>query len=177
MRTQDVTLRTCRRRWMIGRIGERGSGISVLAARHDDNDIYIYIYNHPWTDCFIVSHFFSVARHVGRLKLGLQPGQLYVRLSNLPLSQQVNHVSSGIIRQYVVAFVCLHFALPDTKVFNSFEELCIMRCATVRFLHQSLQPPWGWVYIIIHRLFRFITHTHTHTHTYTHTHTHIYIYI
>ena len=27
---------------MIGRSGERGSGISVLAARHDD-DIYMYI--------------------------------------------------------------------------------------------------------------------------------------
>ena len=43
MRTQDVTLKTCRRRWMIGRSGERGSGISVLAAWHDDDDIYIYI--------------------------------------------------------------------------------------------------------------------------------------
>ena len=29
---------------MIGRSGERGSGISVLAARHDDDDKYIYIY-------------------------------------------------------------------------------------------------------------------------------------
>ena len=38
VRTQDVTLKTCRRRWMIGRSGERGSGISVLAARHDDDD-------------------------------------------------------------------------------------------------------------------------------------------
>ena len=36
VRTQDVTLKTCRRRWMIGRSGERWSGISVLAARHDD---------------------------------------------------------------------------------------------------------------------------------------------
>ena len=27
---------------MIGRCGERGSGISVLAARHDD-EIYIYL--------------------------------------------------------------------------------------------------------------------------------------
>ena len=35
---RDVTLKTCRRRWMIGRRGERGSGISVLAARHDDYD-------------------------------------------------------------------------------------------------------------------------------------------
>ena len=33
--TQDVTLKTCRRRWMIGRSGDRWSGISVLAARHD----------------------------------------------------------------------------------------------------------------------------------------------
>ena len=41
VRTQDVTLKTCRRQWMIGRSGERGSGISVLATRHD---IYIYIY-------------------------------------------------------------------------------------------------------------------------------------
>ena len=38
MRTQDVNLKTCRRRWMIGRNGERGSGISALAARHDDDD-------------------------------------------------------------------------------------------------------------------------------------------
>ncbi len=30
---------------MFGRNGERGSGISALAARHDDDDdIYIYIY-------------------------------------------------------------------------------------------------------------------------------------
>ena len=36
VRTQDVTLKTCRRRWMIGRNGERGSRISALAARHDD---------------------------------------------------------------------------------------------------------------------------------------------
>ena len=34
---RDVTPKTCRRRWMIGRRGERGSGISMLAARHDDD--------------------------------------------------------------------------------------------------------------------------------------------
>ena len=38
VRIQDVTLKTCRRRWVIGRSGERGSGISVLAARHDEDD-------------------------------------------------------------------------------------------------------------------------------------------
>ena len=34
---RDVTLKTCQRWWMIGRRGERGSGISMLAARHDDD--------------------------------------------------------------------------------------------------------------------------------------------
>ena len=43
--------------------------------------IYIYIYCHLQTDCFVVSQLFSVARHVGRLKLGSKPTQLYVRLS------------------------------------------------------------------------------------------------
>ena len=38
VRIRDVALKTCLRRWTIGRSGERGSGISVLAARHDDDD-------------------------------------------------------------------------------------------------------------------------------------------
>ena len=38
VRTQDVTQKTCRGRWTIGKSGERGSRISVLAARLDDDD-------------------------------------------------------------------------------------------------------------------------------------------
>ena len=38
VRIRDVALKTCQRRWTIGRSGERGSGISVLAARHDDDE-------------------------------------------------------------------------------------------------------------------------------------------
>ena len=60
--------------------------------------IYIYIHCHPQTDCFLVSQLFCLARHVGRLKLGLKPTQLYVRLSIIPLRQQAYHFSSGIIR-------------------------------------------------------------------------------
>ena len=45
--------------------------------------------NYPQTHCFVVSQFFSVARPIGRLKLG---SKLYVRLSLIPLSQQANHV-------------------------------------------------------------------------------------
>ena len=38
VRIRDVALKTYQRRWTIGRSGERGSGISVLAAWHDDDD-------------------------------------------------------------------------------------------------------------------------------------------
>ena len=38
VRMRDVALGTCQKRWMIGRSGKRGSGISVLAARHDDDE-------------------------------------------------------------------------------------------------------------------------------------------
>ena len=37
MRIGDVAQKTCQRRRTIGKSGERGSGISVLAARHDDD--------------------------------------------------------------------------------------------------------------------------------------------
>ena len=38
VRIRDVALKTCQRRWTIGRNGERGSMISVQAARHDNDD-------------------------------------------------------------------------------------------------------------------------------------------
>ena len=41
VRIQDVALKTCQRRWTIGRSGERESRISVLVARHDDDDTHI----------------------------------------------------------------------------------------------------------------------------------------
>ena len=37
VRIQDVVLKTYLGRWTIGRSGERGSGISVLPARYDDD--------------------------------------------------------------------------------------------------------------------------------------------
>ena len=43
VRIRDVVQKTCRRRGTIGKSGERASGISVLLARHDDdNDDDIY---------------------------------------------------------------------------------------------------------------------------------------
>ena len=48
---QDVALKTCRERWTIEMGGERGSGRSVLPARHDeDDDILFRKTNNPkWT--------------------------------------------------------------------------------------------------------------------------------
>ena len=41
VRIRDVALETCQRRWTVGRSGERWPGISMLAARHDDDDYYV----------------------------------------------------------------------------------------------------------------------------------------
>ena len=46
VRRRDVALKTCQRRWTIGSSGERGSGISVLAARHDDDDEIVPVLLH-----------------------------------------------------------------------------------------------------------------------------------
>ena len=43
----DVTLKTCRKQLTIERGGERGSGISVLMARCDDDDVSS---NYPYKD-------------------------------------------------------------------------------------------------------------------------------
>ena len=42
VRIRHIALKTSRRRWTIGGSGERGLGISVLAARHDDDDFLGY---------------------------------------------------------------------------------------------------------------------------------------
>ena len=39
VRIRDVTQKTCLRRWTIGKSGKRGSGISVLPAHDDDDDL------------------------------------------------------------------------------------------------------------------------------------------
>ena len=112
--------------------------------------IYIYIYCHPQTDCFVVSQLFSVAIHVGRLKLGSKPAQLYVRLSIIQLSQQTNHVSSGIIRHYVAALVCLHFCLTGYQSAQFVRRALHYASGKRKFLHQSARSTLGSVYIYIY---------------------------
>ena len=113
--------------------------------------IYICVYCHPQTDCFVVLQPFGVDRHVGRLKLGLKPIQFYVRLCIIPLSQQANHVSSGIIRHYIVPFVCLHFCLSGYQSAQFIGRALYYANSSRKIRRQSVQPPWGGVYIVIHR--------------------------
>ena len=52
VRIQDVVQKTCLRRWTTGKSGERGSGISVLPARYDNDDsIQHYSFAH-WYDSY-----------------------------------------------------------------------------------------------------------------------------
>ena len=104
------------------------------------------------TDCFAVSQLFSVARHVGRFKLGSKPAQIYVRLCILLISQQMTYGSSGIIRHYVVAFICLQFGLLNTRVLNSLEELCITVVAAVNsFARVFTTPRKGWISSVLRK--------------------------
>ena len=104
--------------------------------------MYTYIYCHPQTVSFVVSQLFCVVIHVGRLKLRSKPAQLYIRLSIIELSQQVNHISSGIIRHFVVSFIFWHFCLSRYQHHAS---------GSCKFLRQNAQPLWGSIYIVIHR--------------------------
>ena len=88
--------------------------------------IYIYIYSHPQTDCFVLSELFSVARHVGRLKLGSKPVQLYVRLSIRLLGQQAYHVGKGNYKvlcreqqqQRPFVYIFIPYRLPECSILS-----------------------------------------------------------
>ena len=109
--------------------------------------IYIYIYMLSFTDRL----FRRITTFQCRLKLGSKPAQLYVRLGTIPLSQQVNHVSSGIIRHYVVAFVCLHFCQTGYQSAQFIRRALHYANGGRKFLRRNAQHPWGNVYIVIHR--------------------------
>ena len=65
VRIRDVTLKTCQKRWTIGRCGERESGVSVLAAREeeddDNDDIILLVW---WLECTPMTRETGVQSHV-----------------------------------------------------------------------------------------------------------------
>ena len=94
VRIQDVVLKTYLGRWTIGRSGERGSGISVLPARYDDDDTYMWNHNihflHNDDDKFVTTHkgiFFLSNPQLSRLLLPSATHRytyIHVTASNLP---------------------------------------------------------------------------------------------
>ena len=105
LRIRGVDLKTCRKRWTIGRGGKRGSRISVLIAWKDDEDdiyiyIYIYIVIHRQT-CFVLSKLFSVARQAIFPKLGSKPGWLKRQFKILLLSHEETSASEENLNAYV----------------------------------------------------------------------------
>ena len=119
------------------------------------NHIYIYIYCHPQTDCFVVSQLFHVARHVGRLKLGLKPAQLYIWLRIRPLGQQAYHLGKGIIRYYVAsaASVCLHFIpyrIPEYSIRSKSFALCEQQPKIPSPDYSTSKEEYIYIYIYIY---------------------------
>ena len=69
VRIQVVVLKTYLGRWTIGRSGERGSGISVLPARYDDDDDLVSVVL-KFTTCWLLGSFFLSTNH-GRRSVSL----------------------------------------------------------------------------------------------------------
>ena len=62
VRMRDAALKTYQRRWTIGRSGERGSGISVLAAWHDDDDISTQKKESGWWKIYYTDKIFVASK-------------------------------------------------------------------------------------------------------------------
>ena len=69
--------------------------------------IYIYIYCHPQTDCFIVSQLFSVARPTRCFKLRSKPWWIYVSRTSCSISIVILRVSEGILYIYLSTYMLL----------------------------------------------------------------------
>ena len=67
-----LVLKTCLGRWTIGRSGERGSGISVLPARYDDDDDENGKRFRLWADLsFLVPHHRDMHTHKKKKRIEL----------------------------------------------------------------------------------------------------------
>ena len=83
---RDVALKTRRRRWTIGRSGERASGISVQVAWHDDDDDIISNYNtikqNFWSFFFTAITCGTVVNHSSVISTSKKGGWFYIGLQH-----------------------------------------------------------------------------------------------
>ena len=73
--------------------------------------VYIYIYSHPQTDCFIASQLFHVARQNRFSKLGLKPSWLKCQSKILLHSYKETSVSKRIFKHKYITFVLFTYIL------------------------------------------------------------------
>ena len=133
VRIRDVALKTCQRWWTIGRSGERGSGVSLPAAWHDDDDDDTHIISLFLFIC--LSHsFMSISRTYSlSLSLSLSPSDclsfslsishsfylflslsLYLSFSiSLSLSLSLLSLSLWFISFRPLSYICFSFFLYE----------------------------------------------------------------
>ena len=134
--------------WGLTKCNSRWGRIVTTSQTHD---IYIYIYCHPQTDCFVLSELFSVARHVGRSKPRSKPIQLESQTARAT-SVPPGNFQGIYVETAAAASVSLHFyTLSATRVLNSFEEVCIMRATAENSFARVLNPhERAYIYIYIY---------------------------
>ena len=172
VRIRDAVLKTCLGRWTIGRRGERGSGISVLPARYDDDDdIYIYIYIYNVRNCSL-----------SPLLLCSKEGVIFADAYYLFTLAQCRILSIECERSTITRYVTFHITSLTSlisgqtsywPIYISTTSSHVNSSSTIHFntcvcwLEIRVRPKSPYLYIPLYNI----------AHTYTHTHTHIYIYI
>ena len=91
MRIRNAALKTCQRQWMIGRSGERGSGISVLVARHDDDD-------DDFTQGCVMTSLLSILADLNNTVIWMVSIHPLISNSSSPLSKPLETISSAPIK-------------------------------------------------------------------------------
>ena len=140
VRIRDAALKTCQRRWTTGRSDEIGSGISVLAARHDedDDDICIFIVIHWQT--FVVPKLFSVVKHARFSKLGSKPCWL--------IRQRKRRNFKRLCIPFVL-FTCIRLTATESSIHSKSLALCELQ-PLLPSLESSSPRRWVSIYIYIY---------------------------
>ena len=139
----DVTLKTCRKQWTIGRGGERGSGISVLMARHDDDDEFCVYTLFVSGFVYCVGHSLSVRKAAPRCNSLLQDfrnGILYyvIFIPEAPM-QRFPSAWVSIWRHYIGFEKSWMSPMVITKVWQlgNFTLIVLIRKELLNFLVRS----------------------------------------
>ena len=101
VRIQAVVLKTYLGRWTIGRSGERGSGISVLPARYDDDDIHslkiIDHWEHEICLCLVI---YKVIKPLIQLKHIFLQKVLFTFISCGPVEKLANNIYKNVYKDF-----------------------------------------------------------------------------